>query len=189
MIARPFSQSVVDPWTRPVHAVRSAHTRASVEAAYAIASLVQPRRLAATFSSQERALDAHARLRTRTALRQSSSSSSSPSAIYRVLAGNRHPQRGHQTDWTDCCASRIACHSALSLRRSSACRRSLGWRAWTVQVVPSNIPTHRQASRTKPAAWMVTAHCGGFRRDVSFPDRGPLAGPRGSVSRSGEMPT
>jgi hypothetical protein len=49
MIARPFSQSVVDPWTRPVHAVRSAHTRTSVEAAYAIASLVQPRRLAATF--------------------------------------------------------------------------------------------------------------------------------------------
>jgi hypothetical protein len=94
-------------------------------------------------------------------------------------------QRGHlpRRWWV----VRIADHSAFSLRRSSACRRSLGCRAWTVQAVPSSSP--RQTSRTAFSIIRVTVHCGVLRHDVSLPGRGPTAGFRGSASRSSEMST
>jgi hypothetical protein len=79
-------------------------------------------------------------------------------------------------------AVRTADHSSLSLRRSSACRRSLGCNACVVHVVPSSIP--RQTSRMATSTSMVTVLCGASRHDVSLPGHGLPVGLRGSVSRS-----
>jgi len=125
-------------------------------------------------------------------LRQSSSGGSSTKvdAKYQSCSDSGLAQRGH---WPRCRrAVRTADHSALSLRRSSACRRSLGRNAWVVQVAPSSSP--KQTSRTALSApqlksWWVTELCGGLRHDVSLPGPGPRAEPWGGVSRSDEMPT
>lgn len=62
--------------------------------------------------------------------------------------------RGHSSSRRR--AARTANHSALSLRRSSACRRTLGCKAWTDQVAPSSSP--RPTSSTPPISCMVIAH-------------------------------
>lgn len=104
--------------------------------------------------------------------------------MYQFRSDSGLPQRGHVPRCRR--AVRTANHSSFSLRRSSACRRSLGCKAWMVQVVPSSSP--RQTRSTPLKICRLTALRGASRHNVSFPGR--LAGrSRGRVSRSGVMST